>query len=213
MEKVIFFDVDGVLIHGYHYHEELRHCWDEKIENDLGINREKFCSLFFSPLWGEIITGKRDLKESLDEFLPTIGFSGQSEYLIEYWLENDSKINGELLSFIKKLSTDKDIRLFIATNQEHNRANYLMEKCGFSKYFEDIFHSAKIGFTKTQPEYFEAVDKLIGIQNTKPILFDDTPKVVKAAKEHGWDAYEFYDLSSLKQSDFISAKINKIEGV
>ena len=51
--------------------------------------------------------------EELDEFLPTIGYMRSSESLIEYWLENDSKVNNELLSFIQTLSADKEIRLFI----------------------------------------------------------------------------------------------------
>ncbi|NDC56614.1 MAG: haloacid dehalogenase, partial [Alphaproteobacteria bacterium] len=37
---MIFFDVDGVLIHGYHARPELRQCWDENLPRDFGIDRE-----------------------------------------------------------------------------------------------------------------------------------------------------------------------------
>ena len=118
---------------------------------------------------------------------------------IEYWLEKDSNINTELLEFIKKLQQNSDVKLFIATNQEHNRARYIMENLGFSNYFDDIFHSAKIGHTKKEPAYFQEVDKILGLDNIKPIFFDDTPEIVTVANEHGWDAHEFYDIKSIQQ--------------
>ena len=44
--QIVLFDVDGVLIHGYHARSELRICWDENLERDFGINRDKFKNEF-----------------------------------------------------------------------------------------------------------------------------------------------------------------------
>ena len=32
----VLFDVDGVLVHGYHAKPEFRKCWDENLERDFG---------------------------------------------------------------------------------------------------------------------------------------------------------------------------------
>ncbi len=43
----IFFDVDGVLIDGWHADETRRKPWDTTIEADLGVDRKAFQRLFF----------------------------------------------------------------------------------------------------------------------------------------------------------------------
>jgi len=140
--------------------------------------------------------------------LDKVNFYGSTIHII-----NDKFDNGKILNVNKfkisyeKLSLEKNTRLFLATNQEHYRANYLMNNLKLSDYFEDIFHSAKIGFCKTDKEYYQIVDKALGDYETTPIFFDDTPKVVDAANKHGWNAYQFYDFSSFKQCEFTKIKM------
>jgi putative hydrolase of the HAD superfamily len=100
MAQIILFDVDGVLIHGYHAREELRHYWDENIEKDLGVNREGFCALFTTPLWNEIVSGRKDLFMGLSEYLPQCGYHDDPQIVIDYWLKNDSNINHNLIEKI-----------------------------------------------------------------------------------------------------------------
>lgn len=208
--QVILFDVDGVLIHGYHARPELRVCWDENLERDFGINRDRFKSEFiFGEFINKVIIGKKDLKESLSRILPDLGFYGDPQLVIDYWLKNDSNINLELLEKIKILKNSGKARLFIATNQEHNRARYLMDKLGFAEYFEDIFYSGRIGCLKPAKEYFEYIAASLKLSaNETPIFFDDTPEVIAGAKSFGWEAIEFMDTKSLNKNPFINAILN-----
>ena len=64
----IFFDVDGVLIDGWHEDSALRTPWDARLREDLGVDRDAFQSLFFAvgpdravSRMTECTTGRRDL--------------------------------------------------------------------------------------------------------------------------------------------------------
>ena len=202
--RVVLFDVDGVLIHGYHARPELRQCWDENMEADLGISRDSFKRDFIYGVFiQEVLTGRQDLKIALADVLPGLGYTDNPQRVIDYWLKNDSKINRPLLEHIQTLHASGKVRLYIATNQEHNRAAYLMNELGFGQYFKDIYHSARIGHIKPDTSYFEGITKKLGDISDPPIFFDDTPEVVNAAKAYGWEAYEFADINDLYKNRFI----------
>lgn len=198
----IFFDVDGVLINGYHAKPELRHCWDKHIERDFGVKQQDFFEQFISGVFvKEVLIGKADLLETLSEVLPRIGYRGDAQDFVDYWLQNDARLNQDLLAQIAKLSTRPDVDLYIATNQEHNRAHYLMENLGLKQYFNDIYHSARIGHIKPAPAYFAAIAADVGMDAERDIIFfDDTQKVVDAANDFGWQAHQFDSVKDLAKA-------------
>ncbi len=205
--RAVLFDVDGVLVHGYHARSELRRCWDENLMRDFGIDRERFKREFiFGPFVREVIIGKRDLRESLSAVLPDLGSDCDPQTFINYWLKNDSYLNHDLLDKIKTLKESGKVRLFIATNQEHNRARYLMTNLGLNAYFEDIFYSARIGHLKPAREYFEFIEDRLSLPpGEKPIFFDDTPNVIEGARARGWEAVEFLNAGNLHDSPYVKS--------
>lgn len=209
--QYLFFDVDGVLVHGYHARPELRVCWDEELAQDFGIERSRFTEEFiFGPFVREVLVGKKDLKEALAEALPRLGCDAKPQVFLDYWLERDSSVNQTLLKQIRILKETGEVRLFVATNQAHDRARYLMDTLGFGEIFEDIFHSARVGALKPDLAFFRYIsDTLCLPENPKPIFFDDTPEVVSGARAFGWDAYEFFDISSLTQSRVVQNLLKK----
>lgn len=208
-KRIVFFDVDGVLIQGYHAKPELRKCWDENIEIDLKINRNHLQENFISGVFiQEIIHGKKDLKSAISDYLLSINSAVDADKLIEYWLAKDSNINHLLFEKIKILKESGKVKLLIATNQEHNRADYLMNQLGFNEYFDNIFYAAKIGFAKPDRKYFENVMTHIGSVSYPPIFFDDSQVVVDAANDYGWEAYQFDSAEDLNKSDFIRSLLS-----
>lgn len=202
VERILLFDVDGVLIDGYHARPEYRRCWDETIEADLGIDRLRFQAEFMEGVFmSDVLTGRIDLQCTLEEYLPRLGYTGTAGSFMRYWFEKDSHLNLDLMAHVARLKESGRARLFIATNQEHGRAEYLMGKLGLCQYFEDIFYSARIGHKKPTLEYFEAVREALPKSPIHPpILFDDTPAVVTAAQEFGWEAVEFLTVENLLES-------------
>lgn len=79
--------------------------------------------------------------------------------------------------------------LHLATNQEHFRARYLWDTLGFSGYFDTMQYSAEIGCAKPDRLFFSRVAlKLPQSGYRTPLLVDDQPANVSAAREMGWEA-------------------------
>lgn len=200
----IIFDVDGVLINGFHANEKFRNRWDENIEQDLGITKDDLTNHFFNKRFGDVLIGKRPLHETLDESLSDLKFDGTSQDIIDYWMKNDLNINHDVLDIVKQLNT-MECDLYIATNQEYVRANYLWHNLGFNYYFHDIFYSAKIGHVKPEAEYFHYINDAIGSEEI--IFFDDHPQNIDVAKSCGWQAFLFNDISDLTDNPIIRSLI------
>jgi len=195
----IFFDVDGVLIDGWHADPARRKPWDATIEEDLGVDREAFGRLFFaksaerpvSPMM-ECVSGRRDLKDALAEVLPETGYTGTVDDFVAYWFEKDSNLDADVFDIVARLAESDDTQLYVATGQEHYRARHLWDDLGFSRHFSGMFYSAKIGCLKHEPRFFEAINAELGIgPEEKPLFFDDTPRIVEQANAVGWDAVHF----------------------
>ena len=194
----IFFDVDGVLIDGWHAKPEFRRPWDATIEDDLGIDREAFREKFFGPFGDNravihaCIRGERDLKEALAATLPAVGYTGSVDAFLRYWFEKDSHINATVMNAVKRLSRHPDIELYLATGQEHYRAAYLWDELGFRAHFKDIFYSARLGHLKDALGFYLAINQALGIKpDERPLFFDDREDSVVLARQAGWDACLF----------------------
>ena len=195
----IFFDVDGVLVDGWHANPALRKPWNATIDVDLGVNLAEFQRLFFiekdhplGSMMDSCVAGARDLKEALGEILPQVGYTGHVDDFVQYWFEKDSNVSTEVLEIVKSLGLVPSIEMFVATGQEHYRAAYLWKDLGFSNLFNQIFYSADIGFLKNDVRFFEAINHRLGISKSeKPVFFDDRQDVVELARRAGWDAAMF----------------------
>src|SRR3954466_11924576 len=121
--RAVLFDVDGVLVHGYHTRAEKRRRWDEHMLIDLGIDPEAFTKEFIRGIFeAQVLVGKMSLVNALEQTLPKLGYSGSPMTVISYWLERDSQINHQLLNVIRNLQRARAAKLCVATNQEHLRA-------------------------------------------------------------------------------------------
>jgi putative hydrolase of the HAD superfamily len=187
--RAVFFDVDGVLVHGYHSRPELQRRWDENLLEDLGIAPEDFKDKFiFDVFVKKVLIGKVGLVEALDLVLPQLGYKGPTQRIVSYWLEHDSRLNVELIDVVRKLRAGGGVKLYIATNQEHLRAQWLWQTLRLGEIFDDMFYAARLGVMKPEPRYFDEVERRIGRQAEPPLFFDDTEKVVAGARKSGWEA-------------------------
>lgn len=170
--RSILFDVDGVVIHSlFHPDPARQRVWSQHIEMDFDISRDSF-NEFFRLNYADIVTGKASIVTAMDAFLPTIDADHiNSLDLLEYWFKNDTPVNRQLLDGIKKLKQKADVRLYLATNQEHLRAFYLWHDLKLSHIFDDMFYAARLGVAKPDPAFFQKVDHLLGPQSEAPLFF------------------------------------------
>ncbi|KFL30066.1 haloacid dehalogenase [Devosia riboflavina] len=182
--QIIMMDVDGVLVAGRP--KDGAHLFTD-LEADLGISAPTLQREFFKPRWPDIITGRKALLPELAEFLTDIASAVSAQTLIDYWFENDSRLVEAVIEGMAELRTRGHL-VYLATNQEHMRATYLMEVMGLARQVDGIFYSAAIGHRKPSQQFYRHIQDTLGSSPDDITLVDDTEDNVIAAREQGWNA-------------------------
>jgi putative hydrolase of the HAD superfamily len=182
--RTIMMDVDGVLVGGRP--QDGAHLFTD-LEQDLGIPLDLLQREFFKPRWPAVVTGQKALLPELSEVLAVIAPAVSAEALIDYWFLNDSRIDQDVLHAIGELRAAGD-RVYLATNQEHMRASYLMIDMGIEGQVDGIFYSAALGHRKPFKEFYTLATEATGAPLDSIILVDDTQDNVLAARDFGWNA-------------------------
>ncbi len=116
-------------------------------------------------------------------------------YCIHYGIE-------ELLKILKK-----NYRLLIFSGNVRERVEYLEEKCGFLRYFDDTVFSFDYQENKNDIEFYEELLKHLECEPSEAILIDDVKKNVLIARSLGINGIHFYYteklIDDLKKYDVI----------
>ena len=191
--QTIMMDVDGVLVAGRP--KDGADLFTD-LEADLGISAPTLQREFFKPRWPDIITGRKPLLPELAEFLTDIASAVSAQTLIDYWFENDSRLVEAVVEGMAELRT-RGHRVYLATNQEHMRAAYLMGPMGLGRHVDGIFYSAAIGHRKPSQQFYHHIQDTLGVSPDDITLVDDTEDNVIAAREQGWNAIHWRSHMSL----------------
>lgn len=191
--KVLMMDVDGVLVGGRP--KDGRHLFTD-LEADLGLSPDLLREEFFAPHWEEIVTGRAPLAERLASVLARIRPELAAEALIAYWFENDSRIDQDVL-LATAAYRQRGARVYLATNQEHQRASYLMTTMGLGAHVDGIVYSAEIGHRKPTVDFYRLAAERAGVPAGQIVLVDDTLANVEAARHCGWRAVHWTGDSDL----------------
>ncbi len=180
-------DVDGVLVSGRP--QDGKHLFPD-FESDFGLTREKLKAAFFDVYWPAIILGQDALEQRLGEVLETIAPGLTAQTLIARWFANDSVIDGEVLAAVDRLRLAGKM-VFLATNQDHLRARYLMETMGLGAHVDGIIYSAALGYRKPAPEFYRLAAVRAAVPPGEITLVDDALANVVAARAAGWKAVQW----------------------
>jgi putative hydrolase of the HAD superfamily len=181
----LLLDVDGVLVSGRP--ADGKHLFTD-LERDVGVSLPRLQREFFDKSWHGIVTGKKPLLPALAEALLRIAPAVSAQTLLDYWLRNDARIDQTLLAAVAHRRSN-GWRVYLATNQEHHRARYLMEDLALGSHVDGIFYSAALGARKPDRGFFEAVATTI--DDPASIFIDDTEANVLAARRFGWRAIQW----------------------
>jgi putative hydrolase of the HAD superfamily len=198
--KALMVDVDGVLVHGRPVDGLPLFTY---LEHDLGLRPETLQQEFFKPHWLDIVTGREPIEPRLASVLQKIAPGLSAATLIDYWFENDSRLDFRLL---EELATCRKngISLFLATNQEHLRARYLMDQLGLHAHFDGIFYSAALGHKKPSADFFRLATSHAGVRSEEVAFIDDTLENIEAAREFGW--YAVHWKAGMTLEGFLAAR-------
>jgi putative hydrolase of the HAD superfamily len=185
-------DVDGVLVDG---RPEDGRPWQTSVEEDLGFTSDALQEQFFVPYWENIVLGRAGLMPHLISALQQIAPHVSPATFLSYWFEKDSRLIAPLLAELSSVRST-GIRVYLATNQEHLRAAYLMENLGLAEHVDGIFYSARLGAKKPDMEFFARVQAAVGLRGDEMLLIDDSRQNTEAALRAGWQALHWTPQSS-----------------
>lgn len=190
--KALMVDVDGVLVDGRP--EDGLH-WQAGIEHDLGFPPDTLHEALFAPHWEDIITGRAGLMERLEEALQKIAPEMNPETLLAYWFTKDSRVSEALLTALDRIRA-AGVRVYLATNQEHLRAAFLMEELELAEHVDGIFYSAQLGVRKPDEDFFAKVQQAVALHGAEILLVDDSDQNVAVARRAGWQVLHWTKESS-----------------
>jgi len=194
MQKVLLFDADGVL----NLPEEF---FTQVYAKSRGLDPEPFED-FFKNNWQLIVTGQKDLKESIAENSDLWQWSGTPDELVEIWCKTEDLRNNDMLELIVKFK-HAGCPCYLATDQETYRGNYMRDVM-FKGLFDGYFISAEMGCTKDNPKFFDFVIGRIQInqpdvKTSEIIFFDDSQSKVDTAIRCGIDGRLFKSIEQVKE--------------
>lgn len=177
-------DVDGVVVHP---RPAAGGSWAAHIERDLGIRLEDFRARFFAPHWDAVVTGQRPLTEALGAVLPDLAPHVTPEAFVAYWFEQDGALDTTVLEDCATLR-QAGVRVLLATNQEHLRADHLMTRLALADHVDGIVYSAAVGARKPDRAFYAAAERASGSAPEALLLVDDTEANIDGARAAGWRA-------------------------
>lgn len=193
MIKCLMLDVDGVLVDGRPSDGQ---SWYVGLLKDLEISSDTLVDEFFQREWADIVVGKKDLLPTLTMTLERVAPHIRAADLISYWFKMDARVISQVLADCR-IARHHGIPIFLTTNQEHLRAEYLTETMRLSDEVDGIIYSAKVGYRKPQPAFYDRAASIAGYDPSELLLVDDTLANVEGARLRGWQAVHWNETKSL----------------
>jgi putative hydrolase of the HAD superfamily len=210
--KIVFFDVDGVLLHPGNAHGRSSQPWHATLERDLGVEPRRLSEAFFAPVGPGAIslmeacsTGMAVIEEALPPVLAKLGYRGDIETFLRYWFEHDAHVDHALIEEVAALRDRHGCRCYLATSQEHRRAAFIWNELGMRDHFSGMYYTARLGRSKKTADFYRAIAVDFDFASGVPIYFDDREEMVRTAASADWDACLYESIDSLRRHPAIAA--------
>jgi len=184
MKKILLIDADGIVIKRDGF-------FSDRFASEQGVPVEKILP-FFKNEFKKAVVGDVEMKEVLPAYLNEWGWDGTVDEFLQYWFESENKTDEQVLEFVDRLRETGLVDVYLATDNEKNRLEFIKGEMGLADRFDGIFSSCGFGVEKSEPEFFEKVLGELGeVSPEDVILWDDDEANVETAREAGISA-EFY---------------------
>jgi putative hydrolase of the HAD superfamily len=182
--NILLLDADGVVIKNHEYFS-VRYIRDygNLYLTDTIVN-------WFKTTYKDCAIGEKDLKEELSSVIHNWGWQGSVDELMEYWFSGERELDNDVLQIVSKLN-QQGAMCCLASDNEPYRARYLDEQVGLNNFFQFQFYSGDIGFTKSQPEFFDYIVNVLRVPAEEILYFDDDPQNVAIANNLGIIGHHF----------------------
>ncbi len=188
--EAVIFDADGVLVINSHK-------FSAQLQKDYNVPVAQTLP-FFQGKFQECLVGTADLKEEIAPYLSGWGWKGSVDEFMQYWFKTEHNIDEPLVEYIKELKR-RGIKIFVGTNNEKYRTEYLIESMGFGEIFNKVYGAGHIGFKKPNPDFFQYIVRAEKLNKNKTILWDDDPENIEGALRAGIRAEVYVSFEDFKE--------------
>ncbi len=175
--KVILLDLDGIVI------RPRNHFFSEKYSEEYGVSIEEIRP-FFVGEFKKAAIGEVGIRDVLPNYLSKWEWKGTLDEFLKYWFESEKDIDSEILKKVKELRSG-GIKVYIVSDNEKERAIFLMNNLNLKEEFDGAFFSCELGYTKSDPKFFEKVISELNVDAKEISYWDDDIKNVEVAKSLG----------------------------
>lgn len=196
--KVILFDVDGLLI-------RLPYYFGAVLAKQGYKNAEKVLdSYFHSDAHRHCLEGKADMAKSIAPSLKKFGWKGTAkEFQSKRFKFESAYLQKDIVSIVRRLRK-AGISCFLCTDQEKNRAEFILNEMDFKNIFDGYFISCFIGYRKCHNNFWKQVLKELkkefsDIRPDEVVFFDDKRNNINVALKFGIKALSFKNKGQFKK--------------
>ena len=143
----------------------------------------------------ECLVGRADLREVLPPFLERWGWPHSLDDYIERWFEEEREVDERLVTVVG-LVRRAGVPVYMATNQERHRLEFMRTTMGFDGIFDEVFCSALLGTKKPEREFFTSITAALGVPAEGILFWDDSSAHVAGARLAGWQAEVYSDFDA-----------------
>ncbi len=186
--KILLVDADGVVLKKLGY-------FSEKIAKERNVPME-LMTPFYNNEFRQAQRGKADLKAELIKYLPQWNWNKTVDEFVGYWFTTDAHPDEQVFAYIERLRS-AGIKVYLASDQERYRAEYMCESLDFNNRLDGCFFSYKLGCKKSEPAFYEHVLHTLGIDAKEVVFLDDDQTNVDVASEFGIDAHHYKSIEDL----------------
>jgi FMN phosphatase YigB (HAD superfamily) len=191
MFKAILFDIDGVII------AKREKFFSSRLVEDFNISEEDSMEFVKEALIPSMV-GKLDLREIFPKYLKKWNISMSVDELFQYWWDAENKVNTLVMEIADQLRS-KGFTCLLASDQEKNRAEYLMTEMAFKDHFDKAFFSYDLGMQKHDKGFFTKIIDNIKVTPGEILYWDDDKKNVIVAESVGIVGKYFINSESFKE--------------
>lgn len=185
-DVVLALDVDGVLLDA---DRGGRGRWNGEVEAHFGISPSDLRSAFFQRSWPAVIVGEQSVEDALQDAITRNAWPFGVDEFLQFWFATDYVPETTTIEWAARWG-DAGVRLVLATNQEHRRAEHLRDHLGSRLAISDVCYSADLGVVKLDPRFFETAAQRLDIDPAGQVVVfvDDEAANVDSARQAGWQA-------------------------
>ena len=181
--RAVLFDADGVV-------QRTKPGWLDELGRLSGSpdNVENFIQDVFKAE-EPCLLGEGDFEQSLSTVLEKWDSPVAVCEAMSIWTMIDP--DDAVLSLIRTIRSN-GTRVALATNQQRQRADFMLNELGYADEFDHILCSCFIGHAKPAMEYFHKSAETLGLPASEMLFIDDHDRNVESARAAGLQSQRFH---------------------